>query len=203
MAYLATFSMLMEHFQMAPVVAASSCLLSACFSKVTSDCRPLFCRTRSRVCLSSAHWTHTHTLQINPTLMLYTCLPFIWSPFHIRGAKTRPCAAVKALQCRSEPIGHRVRQLGEHYLEDGTGAVHLKLLVVAAEVLHQILDHSFALYGNSVTPLPKRMREHPSPCSSRVSANWYDFNCCFGCHYSFLRISNTIFSYVSINAALT
>ena len=40
--YLATFSMLMEHFQMAPVVAASSCLLSALLSRDTSGFRPWY-----------------------------------------------------------------------------------------------------------------------------------------------------------------
>lgn len=53
--YLVTFSMLMEHFQMAPVVAASNCLFAAWLSNMTSGFSPPYCRTRSRVCLSSAH----------------------------------------------------------------------------------------------------------------------------------------------------
>lgn len=40
------------------------------------------------------------------------------------------------------------------YLKDSAGAVHLELLVVAAEVLHQIFNHALSLYSNSVALLP-------------------------------------------------
>ncbi len=63
-AYLATFSVLMEHFQMAPVAAARSCLLSALLSREISGFRPLYLRTRSRVCLSSAHCKAKQRLKI-------------------------------------------------------------------------------------------------------------------------------------------
>lgn len=40
------------------------------------------------------------------------------------------------------------------YLKDSAGTVHLELLVVTDEVLHQILNHALSLYSNSVALLP-------------------------------------------------
>lgn len=54
----------MEHFQIAPVAAARSCLLSALASSETSGCKPLYLRTRSRVCLSSAHYKENEKFKI-------------------------------------------------------------------------------------------------------------------------------------------
>ena len=55
-AYRVTFSGLIEHFQMAPVAAASNSLFSDLANNDTSGSRPPNSRTRSRVSLSSAHW---------------------------------------------------------------------------------------------------------------------------------------------------
>ena len=52
----ATFSGLMAHFQIAPVAAANSSLLSMLLSRPTKGSRPPFWRTISRVSFSSAHW---------------------------------------------------------------------------------------------------------------------------------------------------
>lgn len=61
--YVATFSALTEHFQTAPVAAASSCLLSVLLSRETSGSRPLYRDTSSRVCFSSAHCRDTQGFQ--------------------------------------------------------------------------------------------------------------------------------------------
>ena len=53
--YLVTFSRLMEHFQIAPVAAASNSLFSTLNERDTKGSRPPYFRTRSRVSLSSAH----------------------------------------------------------------------------------------------------------------------------------------------------
>ena len=54
--YLVTFSRLIEHFQMAPVAAASNSLFSILNDRDTRGSRPPYFRTRSRVSSSSAHW---------------------------------------------------------------------------------------------------------------------------------------------------
>ena len=54
--YLATFSGVIEHFQIAPVAAARRSLLSTAWSSETNGSRPPNWRTRSRVLLSSAHY---------------------------------------------------------------------------------------------------------------------------------------------------
>lgn len=70
--YLVTFSLLIAHFQIAPVTAARSCLFSELLSKAARGFRPPCCLTRSRVSWSSAHcstlkkwhknkWDHTIT----------------------------------------------------------------------------------------------------------------------------------------------
>lgn len=41
----------------------------------------------------------------------------------------------------------------QDHLEDGTGTVHLQLVVITVEVFHQVLDHALSLDGNSVTSL--------------------------------------------------
>ena len=53
--HLVTFSRLIEHFQMAPVAAASNSLFSTLNDKDTRGSRPPYFRTSSRVSLSSAH----------------------------------------------------------------------------------------------------------------------------------------------------
>jgi len=53
--YLSTFSGLMAHFQIAPVAAASSSLLSEFGRRATRGSRPPYNLTRSLVALSSAH----------------------------------------------------------------------------------------------------------------------------------------------------
>ena len=55
LSYLVTFSRLMEHFQIAPVAAASNSLFSTLNERDTKGSRPPYFRTRSRVSLSSAH----------------------------------------------------------------------------------------------------------------------------------------------------
>jgi hypothetical protein len=57
LSYLVTFSLLMEHFHMAPVTAANRSLLSVLFSRLARGLSPPCSLTRSRVSSSSAHYT--------------------------------------------------------------------------------------------------------------------------------------------------
>ena len=56
-----TFSGLMAHFQMAPVAAVNSSLLSVSQMSSSSGSSPPYLRIRSRVSFSSAHWTVIQT----------------------------------------------------------------------------------------------------------------------------------------------
>ena len=60
--YLVTFSRLIEHFQMAPVAAASNSLFSTLNDRDTRGSSPPYLRTRSRVSSSSAHWKQVQAL---------------------------------------------------------------------------------------------------------------------------------------------
>ena len=51
-----TFSLLLEHFQIAPVAAASSFLFSLIVRYLTNGSKPPYLRIKSRVSLSSAHY---------------------------------------------------------------------------------------------------------------------------------------------------
>lgn len=59
--YLITFSLLMEHFQIAPVTAANRSLLSVLLSRLARGLSPPCSLTRSRVSSSSAHCTKSQT----------------------------------------------------------------------------------------------------------------------------------------------
>lgn len=111
---------------MIPVAETSSCLFSAFFSRATSGWRPLYMGTMSQVCLSPAH------------------------------CRARRQEDVHAFVSGShEPLGlfgkgiltHLAEGTEANHLVDDAGRVHLQLLFVAAQVLHQELDHAVLLDG--------------------------------------------------------
>lgn len=126
-AYFATLLSSAEHFQMIPVTETRSSLLLAFFSRETSGWRPLYWGTVSQVCLSPAHCRVTQQEDV----------------------QTDPSAVVQSLRDLFGKciLRQRVRGTEANHLVDGAGRVHLQLLVVAAEVFHQELDHALLLDG--------------------------------------------------------
>ena len=69
-----TFSGLMAHFQMAPVAAANNSLLSVFCRSDTIGSSPPYCRTKSRVSFSSAHYGKVEDKDIGINSYILFCI---------------------------------------------------------------------------------------------------------------------------------